>query len=80
MILACAPVDLPRVDEIHIDVRVLLFTVVISVLAGLLFGILPAWRLARTDPQDAMRMAARGTRSRCSRALFRRDGLLALIR
>ena len=61
VIIARAPVDLPRVDEIHIDVRVLFFTAVISVLAGLLFGILPAWRLAHTDPQDAMRTAARGS-------------------
>ena len=61
VILTRAPADLPRLDEIHVDVRVLLFTAVISVLAGLLFGILPAWRLAHTDPQDAMRTVARGT-------------------
>jgi len=61
VILTRAPVDLPRLDEVHIDLRMLLFTAAISVLAGLLFGILPAWRLSRTDPQDAMRTAARGT-------------------
>jgi len=76
VILARAPVDLPRVDEIHIDVRVLLFTVVISFLAGLLFGILQARRLARTDPQDAMRTAARGlancaAREGCGRSWLR---------
>lgn len=61
VILTRAPVDLPRLNEVRIDMRVLLFTALISVLAGLLFGILPAWRLSRTDPQDAMRTAARGT-------------------
>jgi putative ABC transport system permease protein len=61
IILTHAPVDLPRMDEIQVDVRVLLFTVLISILAGLLFGILPAWRLAHTDPQDAMRTVARGS-------------------
>jgi putative ABC transport system permease protein len=60
-ILTRAPVDLPRLDEIHLDLRVLLFTAAISILAGLLFGILPAWRMARTDPQDAMKTAARGS-------------------
>jgi predicted permease len=60
VILTRAPVDLPRLDEVHLDMRVLAFTAAISVLAGLLFGILPAWRLARTDPQDAMRAAMRG--------------------
>ncbi len=60
LILSRAPVDLPRLDEIRLDMPVLAFTAAISVLAGLLFGILPAWRMARTDPQDAMRTAARG--------------------
>ncbi len=59
-ILTRAPVDLPRLDEVHLDMRVLAFTAAISILAGLLFGILPAWRLSHTDPQDAMRAATRG--------------------
>ena len=61
LILARAPIDLPRLDEVHLDLRVLLFTAAISLLAGLLFGILPAWRMSRTDPQDAMKTAARGS-------------------
>jgi len=60
LILARAPVDLPRMDEVHPDVRLLLFTVAISALAGVVFGILPAWRFARTDPQEAMRAGSRG--------------------
>lgn len=61
VILATAPVDLPRVNEIHLDGRVLLFTAGLSILAGLLFGFLPAWRFARADPQDAMRSRGWGT-------------------
>ena len=61
LILAGAPVDLPRLDEVHLDVRVLLFTAAISILAGLLFGLLPAWRSARIDPQEAMQSATRGS-------------------
>ena len=60
LLLATAPVDLPRIDEIHLDGVVLLFTLTVSILAGLLFGFLPAWRFARADPQDAMRLGARG--------------------
>jgi predicted permease len=60
VIVASAPIDLPRLDEIHLDLRVLLFTMGISVLAGLLFGLLPAWRFATADPQEAMRSGARG--------------------
>jgi putative ABC transport system permease protein len=54
-----APVNLPRLDEIHVDIRVLLFTMAISLAAGLLFGILPAWRVSRTDPQDAVKATTR---------------------
>ncbi|MCU1276313.1 MAG: hypothetical protein JWO48_3744, partial [Bryobacterales bacterium] len=59
-IVAYAPIDLPRMDEVHLDLRVLLFTLVVSILTGLLFGLLPAWRFAKADLQDAMKSGARG--------------------
>jgi predicted permease len=59
IIVAYAPVDLPRIDEIRLDTRVLLFTLAISTLAGLLFGIIPAWRFSQVDPQEAMRTGSR---------------------
>src|SRR5262249_26602533 len=61
LILANAPVDLPRLDEVHLDAHALLFTVAISIFAGLLFGLLPACRFARIDPQEAMKSGARGS-------------------
>ncbi|HYW47231.1 MAG TPA: ABC transporter permease [Bryobacteraceae bacterium] len=60
LIVANAPVDLPRLDEVHPDAHLLLFTLGISMLAGLFFGLFPAWRFARTNPQDAMQSAGRG--------------------
>ncbi len=77
LILARAPVDLPRLDEVHLDPRALLFTAAISIFAGLLFGLLPAWRSARTDPQAAMQSGSRGsTEARASGRL--RTVLVAL--
>jgi putative ABC transport system permease protein len=38
---------------------ILLFTLVVSVLTGVLFGIAPAWMTSRTDPADALRGAGR---------------------
>ena len=60
LIVSVAPVDLPRLDEVHVDARVLLFTIALSLAAGLVSGLVPAWRAARTDPQDAMQASARG--------------------
>ena len=56
VILAFAPGDLPRVDDIRLDTRVLLFTMVTVVVNAVLFGVGPAWWAARTDPQDGMRI------------------------
>ena len=39
-----APANLPRVDEVTVDPTVLLFAVVVSILAGVLFGLAPALR------------------------------------
>ena len=55
-----APIDLPRLDEVAVDARVLLFGIALSVAAGLVCGLLPAWRFARANPQDAMKAGARG--------------------
>ena len=49
-----APLDLT------VNVRVLAFTAGIAVVTGLLFGIAPAWRGTRVDPQSAMKSNSRG--------------------
>jgi putative ABC transport system permease protein len=58
-IVAYAPVDLPRTDEVHLDARVLLFTMILSIFTGVLFGLFPAWRATRGDPQEAMKSGSR---------------------
>jgi putative ABC transport system permease protein len=60
-ILGSAPADLPRLDAITLDGRVLAFTLGLSLLTGLLFGLLPALQLARTNPGDALKDATRAT-------------------
>jgi putative ABC transport system permease protein len=47
--------DLPRVREVALDGRVLLFTLAVSLSAGLLVAILPAWRLAGRGVEGALR-------------------------
>ncbi len=55
------PHSVPRIAEIAIDGRVLLFTMSISVVSGILFGLAPAWRLSRLDLQSSLKAAGRGT-------------------
>ena len=47
--LAMAPDRFPRMDEIAIDGNVLVFTLVVSLLTGILFGLAPAWRASRLN-------------------------------
>jgi putative ABC transport system permease protein len=61
LLAAQASVNLPRADEIQLDVRVLLFTLGVSVAAGIFFGSLPAWHLSRAQSTDALREGARGS-------------------
>jgi len=46
--------------DLNVDLRVLAFTAGIAILTGLLFGLAPAWRGTRVDPQSAMKANARG--------------------
>jgi putative ABC transport system permease protein len=74
-ILGSAPPDLPRLDAIALDARVVAFTVVLSLATGLLFGLVPALQLARANPGETLKDAARGS-SGLGRSL--RRGLVAL--
>jgi predicted permease len=76
-VLLYAPVDLPRLDEIHMDARALLFALALSIFTGILFGILPAWRASAADPQLALRVSSR-TSTEGRRGLFTRELLVGL--
>ncbi|HXT17085.1 MAG TPA: ABC transporter permease [Gemmatimonadaceae bacterium] len=56
---ALGPRDLPRLDEIAIDGRVLAFAFVITVITGLAFGLVPAIQAARTDVAQLIRASGR---------------------
>jgi putative ABC transport system permease protein len=60
-LLALAPSSLPRISEIHLDSGVLLFSLALSVVTGLVFGIAPAWLAARADVNEALKQGTRGS-------------------
>jgi predicted permease len=59
--LGALPATLPRAGEIHIDLHVLLFTAAIALLAGILFGLVPALKISRTNLQDTLKEGGRGS-------------------
>jgi predicted permease len=66
--LAALPAAIPRASEVGLDPVVVGFTVGVSVLAGVLFGLAPAWRAARPDLHDTLKEGGRGTGSGRHRA------------
>ncbi len=75
--IAAASAGIPRLDEVHIDWRILLFGVLLTILAGLLTGVVPALRLSHADPQAYLKAGAAATTS--DRASLRsRQSLIAL--
>src|SRR5439155_4694829 len=60
-LVRAAPPGLPRMDEVRLDARVLWFAAALSIFAGALFGVLPAWRTAKSNPLEALKSGGAGT-------------------
>lgn len=57
-LIRTAPVSIPRLESIHVDARVLLFSLGVSLVAGLLFSGLPGLRLSRVELSEALKSAS----------------------
>jgi predicted permease len=82
-LVAVNPSNVPRVDELGVDGNVLLFTLIVSVGTGLLFGVMPALQISKSDLQTTLREGGRsgaGDRSgqRVRRVLVVAEVALAL--
>jgi putative ABC transport system permease protein len=75
-LVALAPDRIPRLDAVRLDPAVLLFTVVLSIVTGVLFGLAPALAGTRANLFDAMRPGTRVAGSRRWHAA--RGGLVVL--
>lgn len=76
------PRAIPRAENIGIDLRVLLFTMGISLLTGVLFGLVPALKISRPDLNEALKENARGTTGmhhRTQSALVVAETAMALV-
>jgi putative ABC transport system permease protein len=61
--IAAAPDNLPRLTDITVDGRVLAFTSGVTLLTSLLFGLVPALQMARTDPVHTLKEGGRAATS-----------------
>ena len=81
-ILGTLPDALPRVKEIGVDAHVLLFTLGIALVVGIVFGLAPALKLARSNLGESLKEGGRGasgTRHRTQSAFVAFEMALALV-
>ena len=83
LLIALAPDSIPRLQEVGVDRRVALFTMVVSFASGLLFGLAPALRASRLSLNDALKEGGRssdvGTRGPMGRVLVVSEVALSLV-
>ena len=77
LLLAIGPANLPRLSEISLDTRTLGFTLLLSVLSGLLFGLIPALKYA--GPRAALALRSAGRTISVSRERHRARNVLVVV-
>jgi predicted permease len=77
MLAQLAATTLPRGAEIAVDARVLAFTAAVSIVSGLVFGLIPALRVSRPDLNTVLRSEGRSATAGRRRGTMR--GLLVIL-
>lgn len=79
LILALDPGEVPRVAPIGVDGRALGFAVVLSMVTGVLFGVVPAWQASKPELQNTLKDNTRGTTGDGNRHIARAGLVLAEV-
>ncbi len=82
LVLAAMPASLPRRQEVGLDFNVLLFTLLVSIVTGILFGLAPAFQGSHVNPQETLKEGAKGAgggRHRAERVFVALQVGLALV-
>jgi putative ABC transport system permease protein len=61
LLVSSTPVDIPRLREVGLDWRVLSFTLLISVMTGIVFGLAPAMQVSKIDLNEGLKEGSRGS-------------------
>ena len=81
-VLAAAPGSVPRIENIGVNAPVLFFAFAVSMLVGIVFGLLPALKTSRTDVQMGLKEGGRGStggHQRTQRALVVTEIAFAMV-
>ena len=80
LLLSLAPVDTPRISEVSIDARVLLFALAISITTAVVFGLLPALKASRAELFTTLKDAGtKGLAGRLANHRFRNAMVVAEV-
>src|SRR6266545_114832 len=60
-LMALEPDNIPRLNEVGVDARVFLFTIAVSIVTGIVFGLVPGMRAAKPDLNEALKEGSRGS-------------------
>jgi putative ABC transport system permease protein len=70
-LVTAAPDNAPRLSEISLDARVLIFALLVTLVTGVLFGLAPALQAARGEVTDSLKEGARGSTGGAGRTVRR---------
>jgi putative ABC transport system permease protein len=79
LLVAVSPDNIPRLNEIAIDWRVLVFTILISFITGIIFGLIPAIQASKPDLNATLKEGGRGARSGGSSRIVRNLFVIAEV-
>ncbi|MDQ6860505.1 MAG: ABC transporter permease, partial [Verrucomicrobiota bacterium] len=83
-LVKAVPRNIPRISEIHLDGVVLGFTLLVSLVTGVVFGLVPAWQASHVDLNSSLKSGTRGGsgaegKGRVRNALVVTEVALALV-
>ena len=71
--LKLMPADIPRLNQVHLDFRVLGFTLLLALITTFIFGLVPAWQASKTDLHSTLEQGGRSSGPHSGRQRFRQS-------